>query len=99
MKQKKSILTWMSNNSFLPFNVNVESSLKISNSIFKNDEFQVEFEKNDNPRFEFFHNQKNVFLPKKYSVNNSLYKFITIIIMIKKSLFLLMNGARKSKNK
>lgn len=76
MKQKNSILTWIGKNPSLPFIVNIDSSLKISNSIFNNDEFQVEFESNDNPRFEFFHNKKNVFLPKKYSLNNSLYKFI-----------------------
>lgn len=53
MKQNNSIFTWTNNKSFKPFTINTESSLKTSNSIFYNNEFKIEFEKNDNPRFEF----------------------------------------------
>lgn len=55
---------------------NIENYLSISNSIFNNDNFSVILDKKDNPRFESFHNKNIIYLPKKYSTNNSIYKLI-----------------------
>ena len=54
----------------------IENSLAISNSIFENNNFTIIFEKHDNPRIESFNDQNIIYLPRKYSTNNSLYNII-----------------------
>ena len=81
MKKTNSIFTW-TNKSFKPFTLNIESSLKISNTIFNNNEFMVEFENNDNPRFESFHNQNIIYLPKKQKLKTDQNSYIIILYIV-----------------